>query len=479
MRPEDKILMLETVLDNLREGINVVDEKGALIYTNTTSANYAGSTIPEMIGKPINKFYPKAALLDVLRTKKPQLDVRIEHNDGRKYVVNAVPLVIKGKFKGGVATFRDVTEIENLAEKLEFLKMELTLSKVSDAFNLIVGRDGSLKDAIFIAQRSIGALGGPRHSIITGESGTGKTLLARAMYYFAKKIHVISQDASFIEVNCAQFTNPDIAAVEIFGSQKGAFTGATEKKGLFELAHGGVLFLDEAHALEHYQTMLLKAIESGKIRRIGGRKDIDVNVIVIAASTKNLKNVFLPELYQRLAQYEIKLPPLRERPLEEKEKLLKCFKESYEQNAADRYNIKLKINFTNEAKGILLNAHYPRNIRQFRDIVYATIDAAVPLIHNVPQTKKVNALIDVNHIPFYMFEENQTEQSLEDKKIDSFTFDSNQLDEEEVLDKMIFHLNTKGLGPRRIARALGKKGYDIKYYQVAYKLKKWREKNIL
>ncbi|HHV83288.1 MAG TPA: sigma 54-interacting transcriptional regulator [Tepidanaerobacter syntrophicus] len=479
---EDKMPMLETILDNLREGVNVVNENGILIFSNRASADYAHSTVSKMIGSQITEFYPRAALLEVLRTKKPQLDVKIEHDDGRKYVVNAVPLIINGKFKGGVATFRDVTEIENLGQKLELLKQELTFSKVDDAFELIVGKDGSLKEAIIIAQRSIGALGGPRHSVISGESGTGKTLLARAMFYFAKKIHVISEDASFIEVNCAQFTNPDIAAVEIFGSEKGAFTGATEKRGLFELADGGVLFLDEAHALAHYQTMLLKAVESGKIRRIGGRKDIDINVIVIAASTKNLKNVLLPELYQRLAQYEIKLPPLRERPLSEKEKLLNCFIENYEYSAGDKYNVRLKIDFTNEAKGILLNAYYPRNIRQFRDITYATIDAAVPLISDVPASKKVTAVVDINHIPFYMFESGGSEKAYkeqeESKTIESFNFDDSNMNREEILDKIIFTLNEKGLGPRKIARVLEKKGYDIKYYQVAYRLKKQRNSNI-
>ena len=320
MSYEDKITMLKMVLDNIREGVNVVDEEGTIIFANKASADYANSAPQEMIGTNIRNFYPRAALLEVLKTKKPQLDVKIEHDNGRKYVVNAVPLIINGNFKGGVATFRDITEIENLGKKLELLEMELTLSKTDSAFDMIIGKDSSLKDAILIAQRAMGALGGPRHCVITGESGTGKTLLARAIYHFAKKIHVIPEDASFIEVNCAQFTNPDIAAMEIFGSEKGAFTGATEKKGLFELAHDGIIFLDEAHALEHYQTMLLKAIESGTIRRIGGRKEIETNTIVIAASTKDLKKVLLPELYQRLAQYEIKLPPLHERPLDEKEK---------------------------------------------------------------------------------------------------------------------------------------------------------------
>jgi arginine utilization regulatory protein len=467
---DEELIMLHTILDNLREGINVVDERGTLLFVNKASAYYAHSTVQGMVGEHISKFYPKAALIEVLKTKRSLLDVKIEHDDGRKYIVNAVPLIINEQFRGGVATFRDVTEIEELSQKLESLEIELALSKVNDAFDPIIGKNESLKEAVTKAQRAIGSLGGPRHAIIVGESGTGKTMFVKAMYYFAKKIGVLSPDAPFIEVNCAQFTNPDIAAIEIFGSEKGAFTGAVEKRGLLELANGGMFFLDEAHALEHYQTMLLKALETGKIRRIGGRKEIDIDVIIVAASTKNLKNVLLPELYQRLAQYEIKLPPLRERPLSEKEQLLKCFKENYEKRAHERYKIKLKVNFSNAAKGILLNAYYPRNIRQFRDIVNASIDAAVPIISDINSKSEVSALIDIDNIPFDLLE---CEDRCESEELEPVHIISENVEnDEEVLQKIILRLRKKGLGPRKISNILKEKGFKIEYYQVAYKLKK-------
>ena len=189
---------------------------------------------------------------------------------------------------------------------------------------------GTMQEIYKKAKKIVGSLGGPRHSIITGESGTGKTMLANLIYHYAKEIGVISKNAPFIEINCAQFTNPDIAAMEIFGSVEGAFTGSKKKKGLFEQANGGILFLDEAHTIENYQSLLLKAIESGKIRRIGDTREIDINVIIIAASTKNLHEVLLPELYQRLGQYEMYLPSLRERSLEEREQLLQHFVRKYE-----------------------------------------------------------------------------------------------------------------------------------------------------
>lgn len=470
-KSEDIISMFKIILDNLREGVNIVDENGILMYVNKTSAEYAKVSIEEMIGQHISKFYPKAALLDVLKYKKPQLDQKIDHHNEKKYIVNAFPLIINDKFVGGFATFRDVTEIEELIKKIEHLEMQVALNTIDDVFDNLIGKSGSLKNVIIKSQKAIGSLAGPRHSVITGESGTGKTYLANIMYHYAKKIGVLKEDASFIEVNCAQFTNPDIAAIEIFGSEKGAFTGSLEKKGLFELANGGMLFLDEAHALEHHQTILLKAIESGKIRRIGGRKEINVNVIIVAASTQDLKKVFIPELYQRLAQYELKLPPLRERPMKEREELLQFFAINYEKCVYNRYGISLRVNFSNEAKDILLNVNYPRNIRQFRDVVNASIDAAVPLINDIYDKRKLEVVVNAENIPIDIieFKDAFRESSECNKNTTSSSIENEYLG---IIDQLILSLNEKGYGPRKIAKILNNKGFDLKYYQIAYKLKK-------
>lgn len=460
--------IFHTILDSLREGVNVIDSQGTILYANKSSADYVNAEMTEMVGQHITKYYQKAALLEVLETHKPVYDKKIIHDKERVFIVNAIPLFLNGEFSGGVATFRDITEIERLSRRLESLEMELALSKMQDVFTTIIGKDGSLHDAITKAKRSIASLGGPRHCVIVGETGTGKTMLAKAMYNFAEKMGVIKAGAPFIEVNCAQFTNSDIAAMEVFGTEKGSFTGAGEKPGLVEIANGGILFLDEAHALGNYQTMLLKIIESGIVRRIGGRKEREVDVLIITASSKNLKEEFIPELYQRLAQYQIELPSLGARSLKEKEQLFDFFLESYKKTVKSRYGVNLKILFHPQAKNILLQARYERNIRQFRDVINVAVDGAAPLVSaTIADNKEMVIKVGLEHLPYSMF--------------DGDDFAGAEFNSEPglMVDDLIKDLNGKGLGPRKIAKELKKRGIKLEYYQIAYKLKKYKKEEQL
>ena len=448
--------LLHTILDNLREGINIVDTNGYLTYCNKSSAKYVLSTPAQMIGKHIKEFYPRAALNEVIKTKNPVLDYKITHDFGKTFIVNAVPLYLNDHFSGAVATFRDITEIEELSRTLEHLQIELALSQSDAIFDGFVGWDGSLKACIEKAQRSIVSLGGPRHSIILGETGTGKTMLAKAMYLFAKRLKVIQEDAPFIDINCAQFTNADMAAMEIFGTEKGAFTGALDKPGLVELADGGILFLDEAHALVRHQTMLLKLIDSGSVRRIGGRCERKINVIIIAAASKDLRKKFLPELYQRLAQYQIQLPPLHARSSAEKQALIECFIRQYCQKVKNRHNIDLEIHFTQEAVHLLMISGYERNIRQLRDVINESIDNAAPPVNLIQELgAEIIVTVERKHLPTDLMKPQDTSA--------------------ESLDLAIDRLAEAGLGPRKIAAELAKMGCKIEYYQVAYRLRKLRE----
>lgn len=455
-------VFFKNILDNFNDGINIVDTDGRIVFCNKVSASYVGEDPESMVGRMIADFYPQAALLPVLKHKHEIHDKKIHHIGDKKYMVNSFPIFIGDEFLGAYSIFKDVNDIDALNKKIKALELQLTLSSTEADPMSIIGKEGALKKVLQSAKRTVGSLAGPRHSIIIGESGTGKTMLAKIIHSYAIKLGVLDKNAPFVEINCAQYTNSDIAAVEIFGSEQGAYTGSKQKKGLFEQANGGILFLDEAHALEQYQNILLKAIESGTIRRVGGSKEINVDVIIIAASTKNLKEELLPELYQRLAQYELVLPSLTDRSTEEKMDLLDYFVKKYEDAVMRCHNIKYKVVLSPLCREALLKAHYPRNIRQMRDIVNLSIDAASPLISEISNEEEITIQVDLEHLPFEPINVHTTKES---NSTENNTI-NNQVED------IINNLNSQGLGPRKISRILQEKGHNIKYHKVAYYLKK-------
>ncbi|HMC56469.1 MAG TPA: sigma-54 dependent transcriptional regulator [Gemmatimonadaceae bacterium] len=200
--------------------------------------------------------------------------------------------------------------------------------------------------------------------LILGESGTGKELVARAL-------HAKSDRAKgpFFALNCAALPK-EILENELFGHEKGAFTGSTnEKQGAFELASGGTIFLDEvAEMSPDIQVKLLRALESRQVRRLGGKKEIDVDIRVVAATNKNLEKALADaemreDLYYRLAVVELVLPPLRER-MDDVQLLATEFLARFaEQNG------KKVTGFSDDARQWILTYHWPGNVRELKNTV--------------------------------------------------------------------------------------------------------------
>ena len=200
--------------------------------------------------------------------------------------------------------------------------------------------------------------------LIQGESGTGKDLLAKAIHYESSR-----RDKPFVAINCSAIPDTLIEA-ELFGHEKGAFTDAKQmKKGLFEAADGGTLFLDEIGELNPLlQAKLLRVLEDQVIRRIGGLRDMQVDVRVIAASNRDLEKAvretqFRQDLYYRLAIIAIFIPPLRDR----KEDILPLV-----EFFIDRYNRRFKKSIhgvTNETRNLLTSHNWPGNVRELRNAI--------------------------------------------------------------------------------------------------------------
>jgi DNA-binding NtrC family response regulator len=200
--------------------------------------------------------------------------------------------------------------------------------------------------------------------LILGESGTGKELVARAMHSKSDRVK-----GPFLALNCAALPK-DILENELFGHEKGAFTGSTnEKAGAFEMAHGGTLFLDEvAEMAPDIQVKLLRAIETRTVRRLGGKKEFNVDIRIVAATNRDLQQAIADadlreDLYYRLAVVEIFLPPLRERVGD-----IKLLANEFLARYAMENNKKIN-GFEDAAWDWILAYHWPGNVRELKNAV--------------------------------------------------------------------------------------------------------------
>ena len=202
--------------------------------------------------------------------------------------------------------------------------------------------------------------------LLRGESGTGKEVIARAIHYQSSR-----KDGPFVKVNCAALSETLLES-ELFGHEKGSFTGATqERKGRFEVAHGGTLFLDEIGDISPaFQTKLLRVLQEREFERVGGNKSIRVDVRLITATNRNLeeavaKGEFRADLYYRINVVSIFLPPLRERR-EDIPLLLAYFLEKFNEEN------KRHLVMTMEAMSIMLDCYWPGNVRELENCIERT-----------------------------------------------------------------------------------------------------------
>jgi two-component system, NtrC family, response regulator AtoC len=254
-------------------------------------------------------------------------------------------------------TLRKAEERERLRREVEVLRTSLGAGAAAD---LLVSESRAMRDLLELASRVA------RHSttvLITGESGSGKEVLARAIHRMSPRA-----ERSFTAINCAAIP-AQLLESELFGHVRGAFTGATaDRSGLFEVAHGGTLLLDEVGDLPlDLQAKLLRVLEDGEIRRVGGRESKPVDVRVIAATAKPLEEAvergeFRADLFYRLNVVRLHLPPLRERP-EDVPALLAHFA----RQAASRLGHPVSI--TPAALDALTHHSWPGNVRELRNAV--------------------------------------------------------------------------------------------------------------
>jgi PAS domain S-box-containing protein len=311
----------EYILDNIPDAITIVDNYGKVIFFNSTAEEYFNLKKSDIIDKDLVEFFPNAILLRVLDSRTSFNNIYNSPRENSFVVSSAVPLYDReGKMIGALARDRDITEIVRLSELLNktrsnLLRLEQEYSKMSSAgeayFSKIVSNNAAFIEIINLCKNISKT---PLNILLKGESGTGKELFAKAIHYES------GRKGKFIPINCSAIPR-ELFESEIFGYEAGAFTGAkTEgKKGKFEEAEGGTIFLDEIADLPlELQPKLLRILEDGVVTRIGGNKPKKIDVRIISATNKDIRDLidqdkFRKDLYYRLDIFQVSIPPLRER----------------------------------------------------------------------------------------------------------------------------------------------------------------------
>ncbi|MDF2680971.1 MAG: sigma-54-dependent Fis family transcriptional regulator [Brevibacillus sp.] len=357
--------MLQAIIDSSDEAISVVDKNGNGLLINPAYTRLTGLTPDDIIGKPatVDISEGESMHMQVLKTKKPVRGVPMKLGHKRKdVVVNVAPVMVDGELKGSVGVIHDVSEFKRLTEELEKARRIIRTLEAKYSFADIIGYSEPMRAAIEQAQKA--ALT-PATVLLRGESGTGKELFAHAIHNASERKY-----KQFIRVNCAAISE-SLLESELFGYEEGAFTGARRggKRGLFEEASGGTIFLDEIGELSmSMQVMLLRVLQEREVVRVGGTKPVAIDVRVITATHVNLESAisagkFREDLYYRLHVVPIQIPPLRQRLEDIKPlsmHLLRKYNLEYGRNVEE---------IDEQALQLLLSYHWPGNVRELENVL--------------------------------------------------------------------------------------------------------------
>ena len=415
----------ELILNAAGEGIYGLDSEGNTTFVNPAAAEMIGWNPEELIGKSQHKILHHSRA-DGSHYPGTECPIYAAFNDGKVHTVKdevfwrkdgssfpveyvSTPIWEKGKLVGAVVVFRDVTkereaenalreaysEVEKLKDQLEqeniYLQEEI---KWEYNFADIIGKSNAIKKVLKkieqVAQTNSTVL-------ILGETGTGKELLARAVHNNSKRIN-----RPLVKVNCSALP-ANLIESELFGHERGAFTGAIAKKiGRFELADGGTIFLDEIGDLPlELQAKLLRVLQEGEFERLGNPNTIKVNTRVIAATNRDLeaaidKGDFREDLFYRLNVFPLNSPALRDRK-EDIPLLVKHFCEKLSVKVGKRVK-SVKKNVMDR----LLEYNWPGNVRELENVIERAViiseSSTLQLGEWLPKLKAVDHHSDSNEI---------------------------------------------------------------------------------
>lgn len=396
------------ILDHLYDGMCILDGKGIFLYVNKAYCKIMGIKKDEIVGYDVKelegKLYKNAVSPEVIRRKQQVNSVGISMINGMKVLITGLPIFDQeGNVKRVVCNHRELTDLLEMRAELEASQEKLKAVKEHERKQIreiehlrkqqitkenVIGRSKEMKNVLNLIRQVANI---EATVLITGETGVGKEVIANEIY-----TNSCRKNGPFIKLNCAAIP-ANLLESELFGYDKGAFTGANKlgKIGLFELANKGTLMLDELGELPlELQAKLLRAIQDKEITRIGGTDSIKLDVRIIAATNKNLreevkKGVFREDLFYRLNVIPINIPPLRERK-EDIEELAKHFLGVFNK----KYNKLVEI--STQGYQVLEEYTWPGNIRELQNIIERLV-VITPYDHSVNEEQLGN-MLNINPI---------------------------------------------------------------------------------
>jgi len=378
----------EAILESILDGVFTVDSQFRITSFNKAAENITGYKKEEVLGKNCSEVMksPDADACPLKKTLETgenvsNYEMEIITKNGKRIPVSVNTAILydeKGEVIGGVETFRDMSEIVRLRNEVRHRFSFGNIIGKSDCMQIIYDK----LEVISVTDSNV---------LIEGETGTGKDLIARTIHYNSMR-----KDKPFVKINCAAIPE-NLLESELFGYKKGAFTGAVmDKMGKFEAADGGTIFLDEIGDMPlSLQAKILRVIEEREFERLGEVETRKVDVRVIAATNRPLKELveqgkFRMDLYYRLNVVRIRLPALRERA-EDIPLLLDHFIEVFNK----KFNKKVK-GVEQRVMDFLLDYSWPGNVRELENVIeHAMIHARGDLIR-------------FDNLPDYLFEEGES-----------------------------------------------------------------------
>jgi PAS domain S-box-containing protein len=451
--------LLQAIIQSSNDAISVVDLNGNGLMINPAYTRLTGLSEEDVLGKPadVDISEGQSMHMQVLRTGRPVRGVPLKVGPRKKDImVNVAPVVVDGVLKGSVGVIHDISEIKKLTDELERARRLIRTLEAKYTFEDIVGQSEGMVHAIEQGRKAAQT---PATVLLRGESGTGKELFAHAIHNESNRRY-----NQFVRVNCAAIPETLLES-ELFGYEEGAFTGARKggKKGLFEEASGGTIFLDEIGELSmSTQAKLLRVIQEKEIVRVGGRKAISVDVRIIAATHVNLERAiqtgqFREDLYYRINVLPIVIPPLRYRTEEDIHQLvyhlLQKYNLEYGRNVAD---------IDKKALETLTRYTWPGNVRELENVISRSLISM----------RFQETIIYPHHLPELIQPDSKPDTSLGQQQLLPDLEDGRPLNEilDEVEEKAIREALTRCKGNKTLAA----KQLGLSIRNLYYKIEKYQ-----